>query len=142
MRMSMAMGLALGLLLGANAVQGADTFEGTWILSAGEANGKALTENELKGGKLVIKGDHYTVTLDGKDTVTGVQKLDAAPKIKTIDITDDSGPNKGKTCLGIYELKENEFHVSFAPAGKPRPTKFSTTAGSGQWTHTWKRMTK
>ena len=142
MRMSLAMGLVFGLLLGADAVQGEEALQGTWVLTSGEANGKALTEKELQGAKLVIKGEHYTVTLDGKGTTTGVQKLDAAPKIKTIDITDDSGANKGKTCLGIYELKENEFRVSFAPPGKARPSKFSTTPDSGHWTHTWKRMSK
>ena len=144
MRLSMAMGLAVCLLIGADAAQkdaakDPDAFQGTWKLTSGEAEGKALPEKELKDGKLIIKGDKYTVTLAGKGTVTGTQKLDSTKDPKTIDITDADGANKGKTCLGIYELKGDEFRVAFAVPGKPRPTKFATAADSGQWIHVWKR---
>lgn len=140
MRTLIAMGLAIGLLCGADKVQGEETMQGTWKLVSGEADGKALTEKQLKDGKLVIKGDHYTVTLEGKGTSTGVQKLDPKAKTKTIDIKDDSGPNKDKTCLGIYELKGDELHVAFAPTGKARPSKFTTAPDSGHWMHVWKRV--
>jgi uncharacterized protein (TIGR03067 family) len=140
--MSIVMGLAVGLLLGADAVKGAETLQGTWKLSAGEANGKALSEKQLQDGKLVIKGDHYSVTLDGRGTITGVQKLGSTPSIKTIDITDASGSHKDQTCLGIYELQGDEFRVAFAPPGKARPSKLSTTPDSGSWFHVWKRVTK
>ncbi len=140
MRTFMAMGMAIGLLFGAGPVHGEETLQGTWKLTAGEADGKPLSEKQLKDGKLVIKGDHYTVTLEGKVTATGVQKLDPKPKTKTIDIQDDSGPNKDKTCLGIYEVKGDEFRVAFAPAGKARPSKFSTAPDSGHWMHVWKRV--
>lgn len=140
MRTGIALGLAIGLLFGAETVKGEETLQGTWKLTAGEADGKALSEKQLQDGKLVIKGDHYTVTLDGKGTTTGVQKLDPKPGIKTIDIKDSSGPNKDKTCLGIYEVKGDELRVAFAPTGKARPSKFSTTPDSGSWMHTWKRV--
>jgi uncharacterized protein (TIGR03067 family) len=140
MRTSIAMGLAIGLLFGAQTVKGEETLQGTWKLTAGEADGKPLTEKQLKDGKLVIKGDHYTVTLEGHGTAMGEQKLDPKPATKTIDIKDSSGPNKDKTCLGIYEVKGDELRVAFAPTGKPRPSKFSTTPDSGHWMHTWKRV--
>jgi len=41
---------------------------------------------------------------------------------------------------GIYELKDKEFRVAFAPPGKPRPAKFATAPDSGQWMHVWKHM--
>lgn len=138
--------VALGLVVvtfvvGAEAKQkDAEALQGTWRLTAGEANGKALTEKDLKDGKLVLKDDRYTVTLAGKETVTGMQKLDPKKEPKTIDIVDASGPNKGKTSLGIYELKGDEFRVVFVPPGKARPTKFATGPDSGQWLHVWKRM--
>jgi uncharacterized protein (TIGR03067 family) len=135
----------LSLLAGADApktdaAKDEEALQGTWKLDAGEADGKALPEKQLKEGKLVIKGDQYTVTLADKGTVTGTQKLDPTKKPKTIDIVDAGGPNKDKTCLGIYELKGDEFHVCFAPPGKPRPTKFATGPDSGQWMHVWKRV--
>ncbi|MDB5345376.1 MAG: hypothetical protein JWP89_3753 [Schlesneria sp.] len=140
MRTSIAMGLAIGLLFGTQTVKGEDTLQGTWKLTAGEADGKPLSEKQLHDGKLVIKGDHYTVTLEGKEPAMGEQKLDPKPATKTIDIKDSSGPNKDKTCLGIYEVKGDELRVAFAPTGKPRPSKFSTTPDSGHWMHTWKRV--
>lgn len=139
MRSSIAMGLIVLLLVAADA-KSDDSLQGTWKLISGEADGKAIVEKQLKDGKLVIKGNHYTVTLADRGTVTGTQKLDPKKELRTIEITDESGSNKGKTCLGIYELKEDEFHVAFAPPGKPRPTKFTTAPDSGQWKHVWKRV--
>lgn len=140
-----AMGLAVSLLIGAAAAKqdvpnDVKAFQGTWQLCAGEADGKALPENLLQDGKLVIKGNRYVVTLADRGTVKGKQKLDPTMEPKTIDIMDASGPNEGKTCLGIYELKGDEFRVAFAPPGKPRPSKFTTAPESGQWLHVWKRV--
>lgn len=145
MRWSIATALVVSLLMGPHAPtaddpKGEKTFDGTWSLSSGEADGKKLTAKELKDGKLVIKGADYTVTLADKGTVKGTQKPNPKTDPKSIDITDSDGPNKGKTCLGIYELKGDEFRVVFAPPGKPRPTKFATAADSGQWMHVWKRV--
>src|SRR5438128_2467791 len=106
MRFGVAMGLALSMLMGADAPEkdvapNGDAFHGVWQLSSGEADGKVLLETQLKGGRLVIKGARYTVTLADIGTVTGTQKLGATQELKTIDITDASGPHEGKTCLGI-----------------------------------------
>lgn len=142
MRTSKVMGLVVLLLVAADAPKGDDSLQGAWRLIGGETDGKALTKKQLKGGKLAVKGDHYTVTLADKGTVKGTEKVDPTKAPKTMDITDDNGPNKGKTCLGIYEVKGDEFHCAFAPPGKPRPTTFATTPGSGQWKHVWKRVKK
>jgi uncharacterized protein (TIGR03067 family) len=145
MRSSIAMGLVVLLLVAAgvpktDASNGDELLQGTYKLIGGEADGKGLEEKDLKDGKLVIRGDHYTVTLAGQDTITGTQTVNPTKEPKTIDIKDDRGANKGKICLGIYELKEDEFHVVFAPPGKPRPTRFATAPKSGQWKHVWKRV--
>ena len=132
-----------GVLFAADAKEDAKKetkkFQGTWTLTSGEAEGKALTDKQIADGKLVIEGDHYTVTIPDVGTITGIQKLDPTTTPKNIDIMDDSGPNKGKTCLGIYEIKGAKFRCVFAPAGKDRPTKFATTADSGQWLHVWEK---
>jgi uncharacterized protein (TIGR03067 family) len=133
--------LAVCVLTGANAPKDdVDAVQGVWQLSSGEVAGKVLSEKQIKGGKLVVKDSHYSVVLADEGTLTGTQKLDSKQDPKTIDITDDSGPNKGKTCLGLYEQKGDEFRVVFAAHGKPRPSKFSTTAENGHWMHVWKRM--
>jgi uncharacterized protein (TIGR03067 family) len=114
--------------------------QGTWKLVGGEMDGKAMTEDQLKTGKLVIRGNQYTITLPGKDTLTGTEILNSAKSPKTINITDDSGPYAGKTLFGIYELNGDEFRVAFAPHDKSRPTEFKTKPDSGCWIHVWNRV--
>ena len=67
MRYGLAMVLAAGMLMGAIAtavaVAPSDSLQGVWLLSSGEAEGKVLTQAELKAGKLIIQDDKYTVTL-------------------------------------------------------------------------------
>jgi uncharacterized protein (TIGR03067 family) len=89
----------------------------------------------------VIKGNQYTLNAGTGESVQGIQTVDITKSPKTIDATDGRGPNKGKTILGIYEIKGDEFKVSFSMPGKPRPTKFTTEKDeSGQWVHIWKRV--
>ncbi len=44
--------------------------------------------------------------------------------------------------LGIYRLETNGYKVCFAPAGKPRPTEFASTPGSGYILQSWERQNK
>lgn len=138
-------GFTLGLLLASGAMtkeppKSDSALDGVWKLVTWEADGKAVPDARLKDGKLVLDGDAYTVTLADMGTVQGTQKLDPTKEPKTIDIKDATGSNKGQTCLGIYEIEGDTLRVAFAPAGKPRPTKFTTEADSGQWLHVWKRV--
>ncbi len=117
-----------------------DSLHGTWNLTAGEMNGQKMTAEQLDAGKLVINGARFTVTLPGEGTVSGTQKLNSAKSPKTIDIVNSNGPNAGKKCLGIYELKGDEFRVAFAAPGKPRPTSFTSAPNGEQWVHVWTRV--
>ena len=136
--------LAVCMLMGASAPQdgvspSSEAFQGVWQLSSGESAGQALSPAQLEGGALVIDGGRYTITLADVGTVTGTQELGEADGLMTIDITDDSGPRAGQTCLGIFEFDGDEFRVIVASPGEDRPTKFKTMPDSGQWLHVWKR---
>ena len=120
----------------------AEALRGAWKLSAWQTDGKQLSEDHLAGGKLVLDGERYTVTLAGQGTSTGTQKLNAQKQPKTIEVTAADGPYKGAVCQGIYELDGDVFRVAFAPPGKPRPTAFTTTPDSGEWIHVWSRATE
>jgi hypothetical protein len=50
-----------------------------------------------------------------------------------------SGPDKGKTVRGIYEVKGDTQRVCVAAAGKPRPKAFESREGSGHTLITYKR---
>ena len=140
MRCGLAMSLVVGLWVVSGVVQAAESLQGVWRLSSGSAEGQALEEPQLKEGKLVIRNDNYTVSLVGIGTMTGTQKLHPSQEPKAIDITDADGPRQGQTCLGIYEMDGDEFRVVFAAPGRPRPSKFLTQPGSGEWMHVWTRV--
>ncbi|MEQ8786983.1 MAG: TIGR03067 domain-containing protein [Pirellulaceae bacterium] len=149
MRFGVVLALAVICLLGAAAPEKAATpdadvhaLQGEWVLRGGEAEGEVLTEDQLQGGKLIIEGDRYTVTLPELGVVSGIETLDATQQPKTIDITDTTGPHVGQVCLGVYELAGDEFRVVFASPGGQRPTKFETKPASGQWMHVWTRVAK
>lgn len=145
MNVCMSVMLAIGFLAAVEApsnsvMKKSDSLHGTWKLTGGEMNAKPMTAEQLKAGKLVVDGEKFSVTLLGKPAVTGTEKLNSKKSPKTIDITDTSGPNAGKTCLGIYELRGDDFRVCFAAPGKVRPTDFTSTADGTQWVHVWTRV--
>ncbi len=105
--------------------------EGTWKVAALEVDGnKAMDEDAKK--LTVVNGSDGTWSLvsEGKEICKGTSTIDPTKKPKTIDFTVTEGDGKGNQYLGIYELGENTRKLCFAPAGKGRPTEFSTTAGS------------
>ena len=105
---------------------------------SGEAKGEKIPESVIKSAKLVIKGNKHTVNV-GDDTIIGTHKLDPTAKPKQIDAMDTGGPNKGKTTLGIYKVKDDMFTVCFAAPDKDRPTKFTSKSGTGEFVHVWKK---
>jgi uncharacterized protein (TIGR03067 family) len=115
--------------------------EGVWKLVSGEKDGKIIDDATLRTARLVIKGDTHTVKV-GEDSFIGTHKVNPDQKPKAIDAMDTEGTYKGKTSLGIYEIKGDEFKVCFAPPGKERPKEFTSKSGTGNMVHVWKRETK
>ena len=112
--------------------------QGTWLPTAAELGANSFDEATLKTIKLVVEGDKYTVTV-GKAVDKGTTKIDPAAKPKTMDILGSDGPNKGKTILAIYELKDDTLRVCYDLSGKARPTEFKTKKGEQLFLATYKR---
>jgi len=107
-------------------------FEGTWKYVCVESEKMKVSEDALKGLRLKIQGDKFTVTGENADAAfSGTFKVDPSKKPKTIDVTFSDGPEKGKTTLGIYELEGDTYKACIDPAGKARPTEFAIKPGSG-----------
>ena len=146
MRWHTLMVFAVGLLIGAagpnEAKKELQTFQGTWVLVSAERDGKKQAEG--KGIKLQIMGNKYSLTQESSAVIghKGTFSLDPAKNPKATDVTVTEGPDKGKTFLGIYELSSDDYKVCFAPAGKDRPTEFSSKPGSGNILQVWKREKK
>ncbi len=115
--------------------------EGTWRIVALEIHGNKAKEEDTK--KLtVINGSDGTWSLrsEGKEISKGTSTFDPTRKPKTIDFTPTVGDAKGKLHLGIYELGKDARRLCLAPAGKERPTEFSTKAGSENILVTFERV--
>jgi uncharacterized protein (TIGR03067 family) len=113
--------------------------EGTWATVSIEAAGQKVSdEDEIKTRKLTTKGDKYTLKV-GNETVQGTIEINPTKKPKTIDVKPDSGSNKGKTLLGIYELDGDNLKICLALPGRDRPTAFTTAAENGQQLVVYKR---
>jgi uncharacterized protein (TIGR03067 family) len=113
-----------------------EKLRGIWLTASLINNGKTIVDekNPPKEGpltKLVYDGDKWLIKVGDKTVASGVFKIDPTKKPKEIDILDESGMKNDKTKLGIYELNGDTYTFCLAPAGKPRPTEFTSKEGSG-----------
>ena len=102
--------------------------DGTWQLVSAELAGESLPAEAIKSIKMILKNGTYTVYAESEDR--GTVQVDTSKSPATLDITGTEGPNKGKTFLAIYELKDNRMKVCYDLSGKSRPTEFKTKAGT------------
>jgi uncharacterized protein (TIGR03067 family) len=105
-------------------------FESTWKLVSLVVEGTEMPANLIKGTRLTLRGDKWTMA-EGGATHGGTFKVDVAKKPKEIDITFTEGPEKGKTIHGIYELEGDTYKVCIGMKGSDRPTAFESKPGSG-----------
>jgi uncharacterized protein (TIGR03067 family) len=108
--------------------------EGTWVIVEAELSGQKLPDESVKGTRLILTEDTYQYQNDRGD-----YKLYPAEPIKAMDIIGKEGPNKGKNILAIYELEGDKLKICYDLAGKTRPTKFKTEAGTRQFLVTYQR---
>jgi uncharacterized protein (TIGR03067 family) len=109
-----------------------ELMQGTWKAVSGESGGQEFPEDGLKQGnmKMTFKSDSYTFEMTGNQE-EGKVKLHADKNPKAIDFMIESGEDKGKTQLGIYEIEGGKFKLCVAKAGETeRPTEFKTKEGS------------
>jgi uncharacterized protein (TIGR03067 family) len=101
-----------------------EKIQGTWTLTAGERNGKALPDEVIKHIKLIFSGQQLiTKNKDRKTEATF--SLDSSKEPKEIDL--DMDGNIGK---GIYQLEGDTLKIAHGEVGDARPTEFPK-AGSG-----------
>jgi uncharacterized protein (TIGR03067 family) len=117
-----------------------DRLQGTWNLVAAFQDGKPLPEDKVKQTTIVFKGDTFRFpgSAEYATSRAGTIKLDENKTPKEMDAIS----TEKEIMLGIYRLEEYGYKVCFAPAGKPRPTEFSSAPGSGYILQSWQRQNK
>jgi len=116
---------------------------GTFQLASGVIDGKPVLEDIRKETKLVTDMNKFTVSAGGQAGTSGAGTftIDPTKLPKTVDSLQATGPEKGKTLLGIYEIiDDNHKRACWAPVGRPRPTAFTSEPGSGHILQLWERI--
>jgi uncharacterized protein (TIGR02246 family) len=111
--------------------------QGTWVTLKLVSDGKVevdLNEPPTEGpfSTLTYNGHKWVLKLGDAELASGTSKVDSSKTPKHIDLTHESGPQKGRTVLGIYNLVGDEYTACIAAPGKERPSEFSSKEGSGQ----------
>jgi len=131
---------SIGVVLGQSETVAPETIEqdrllieGYWRVVSIEVNGttnssddvrKITTENRRDGG--------WRLLVDGNEIAAGTSSIDPEASPKTIDLEFTSGDSAGRTSYGIYENGKTSRRICYAEAGRPRPSDFSTSEGSGR----------
>ena len=117
-----------------------DRFQGTWYLVMAMQDGNTLPEDKVKQTTIVFKGDTFRFpgSAEYATSKSGTIKLDETKTPKEMDAIS----TEKEVMLGIYALDEGGYKVCFAPAGKPRPTEFTSTPGSGYILQSRERQNK
>jgi uncharacterized protein (TIGR03067 family) len=117
-------------------------FQGSWIFESIEFEGEKQPIETLKGSKLSVKDNTFTLCTETLVFYKGTIKLDPTKKLKEIDVTFTDGPEKGKTRLGIYDLDNDTYRLCLNVKGNDRPTEFTAKKDSGQAVEVMKKENK
>ena len=107
-------------------------YDGIWKPKGAMLGGVLLPPPALNAITLKINKDKYEVTVDGEDhSDMGTFMLDETTTPRRMTIKSTAGPNKGKTFLAIYEIKNADaMRVCYDLSGKAFPKKFEAPTNS------------
>jgi uncharacterized protein (TIGR03067 family) len=135
--------LACGLLLATSnddaATKDYARLEGVWRFAHVEVNGVKQPDVPFETNKLIVlKGGRYVI-VQGPTITWGAIKVDPTKTPKHYDVTVTSGPRKGLTAAGLYELDGDTLTLCFPLRGKERPTAVVSKPGGGCLVHVVRR---
>jgi uncharacterized protein (TIGR03067 family) len=135
--------LTAACLLTAVAAQDAktdrDRLQGDWQLTAMTIDGRETPAEKTKDYRLRVRGDEYVVHIT--DTPRELKfKIDPRQTPKAMDLTYQSGENKGRVNRAIYRLDGDTLTMCrHREADQDRPADFESKPGSGLVLTVWKR---
>jgi len=106
--------------------------DGVWKPIAAVLGGTRLPDEAVKAITLKITGEKYEVTIEGENhSDKGTCTVDSTTTPRRMTIKSEEGPNKGKTFLAIYEMKDEvSMRVCYDLSGKEFPTEFKAPPGT------------
>lgn len=112
--------LLLCLLAGAVHADDLADLQGNWVCKTLVFDGKELPPQAASANTLLITGDKYSVSEEGRGEVeAGTIVVDATKTPKTVDFKIEKAPTAaGKTQLGVYTLENGTFTYTVVEPGK------------------------
>ena len=141
--MSMFVRAALVALLGLNIYAVANSaddkekpkLEGQHQITAGERDGKALAEADIKGCTFRFTNDKVVgATKDGTEFLVADYTLDHEKKPCVIVMKLTAGTDKGKELKGLIERNADTIRVIYAGPGAEAPAEFKTKQNQAMYT--------
>jgi uncharacterized protein (TIGR03067 family) len=117
-----------------------EKLQGTWNVVSLEVEGSTMEPSVFRGSQIVVQGDQFTTIAMGAE-YDGRLRVDATKTPAALDLLFTTGPEKGNTSLGIYELDGDTWKLCLTIGAKDRPRKFATKPGSGLALETLERET-
>ena len=109
--------------------------DGQHQIVAGERDGKALPEADVKGATFRFAGNRLVgANKDGTEFLAADYTLDAVKTPCAIVIKPTAGSEKGKEMHGLIERKEDTIRIIYAGPTGEKPTEFKTKAGQVMFT--------
>jgi len=105
--------------------------EGVWKFVLVQVDGKKQPEVAFATNKMVIAKDGSYIVIQGPRVTRGSVKLNPGTTPKQYDVTIATGPIKGMTFPGIYELEKDTWKICLPLRGKERPATLTSEPGSG-----------
>lgn len=120
-----------------------DKLNGTWKMDKWEIDGVQQPQEDVKKWKMKHNGEELVLEFEGKVWAKGKHTIDGTQKPVQEEFTFTEGPpdQKGKTYIGILEVKGDDYQTCFTEKKDKaeRPKEFKTKEKSGQILVQWKR---
>jgi uncharacterized protein (TIGR03067 family) len=114
--------------------------EGTWRVTAAEAEGMAIPAREFRDLRLTFKDGKFTARRGNEEAQEGTYVIDPSSNPKEMDITRTNGPDRGKKQLAVYSLAGDLLKICSCETGTERPSGFDTRDRPGHTLMTLRRV--
>jgi uncharacterized protein (TIGR03067 family) len=112
--------------------------EGTWSFASLEIDGHSMPPGMLSASHILIDGDRFR-TESPEAIYEGAFNINVEAQPHEIDIEFIEGPEAGNSNFCIFRLEGDQLEFCLDLNGKPRPTEFRTSSGSG---HAYEKLTR
>jgi uncharacterized protein (TIGR03067 family) len=104
--------------------------EGTWEFARLEVDGNDIPAGTVSASRILIDGDRFR-TESPEAIYEGIFNINVEAQPHEIDIEFVAGPEAGNWNFGIFRFSGDQLEICLDMNGKPRPSEFRTSAGSG-----------